>query len=1307
MEVLPIADLVGDQQDCIIGVGGSAVQPKGYVIVNLQVDAANKYNEDAIAVVIPDASKFASRVPMILGTCTLGRVVEAMKESELESLTPQWDMVRYARELVVKTGRVEWKTAGSQCRKATVEGADEVLTAWRGELLEPYATYQIKAKIKARATGAGQYVLIHTLPHGESKLPIGVEVRDTYTRVQQGKGTISVVVQNMTPNPVFVPKGTTLARLTEAQVMPKPNVTDEVLKKLEEIDTQEGNKVLTLTRPERVQKLMEDLDLQGLDSHDGEVRRQAYELFEEYQDIFALEPGEIGCCDLAEHRIRLNKDEPFKERYRPINPRHQEEVRDHIQKMLRAGAIKPSNSPWSNAVVLVRKKDGDLRFCIDFRRLNAITKKDSFPLPRIQEAIEFLSGARVFSCIDLNSGFWQIPMEEESKPYTAFTVGSYGFYQFERMPFGLCNAPATFQRCMQECLGELNLNYCLIYMDDIVVYARTLQDHLYRLRRVFDRFREHRLKLKPSKCAFFKEEITYLGHRVSAEGVKPATINIDKILEKRPPRTYTEIREFLGMVNHYRRFIKDCSKISRPLTAYTEGEGSKRKTEEVRLEPEALGAFQQLKEALTEAPVLAYADFTQPFLLETDASSQGLGAVLSQKKEDGRFHPVAYGSRSLAKEEKNYHSTKLEFLALYWAVTQQFKDYLWGRAFTVKTDNNPLTYIMSSAHLDATRHRWVGNLASYTFNLEYQKGKHNVVADTLSRYVSMEDPDVKQFLTDALSYRGAAKRADAMAPEMQSAHEEQGELAVKFATFVGKMKTRMHVTDWAQEQREDTTLLPIIEWLEDHKRGKSLRERLEKTTDKDTITQILRVCHNLTMKNGKLYRQHTLKDDCEDIHQFVVPTTHRVAALNACHRDSGHQGQRRTQELLRERFWWPLMMAQAEKMVHGCRRCDEFSGSIQKAQLNPIRATQPWELVHIDFTTIEIDMNPKKENPRTKTILVLTDHFTRFAQAHIVPDQKAETVAQCLHERVFPTFGAPGKLVSDRGRAFESEIIRSVCQAYGVRKLRTTPYHPQGNGPVERFHQTMAHMIGKLDPDEKAEWPLYLPALVQAYNGTRSAVTGYSPHYLMFGRRPRLPVDVYFPTIREKPETTTRVSSYVSGLKDLLRRAYGVARSQTEAEAARQKRYYDRRANAPNLEPGDLVLLRLSGYKGKRKVIDRWESQPWTVVRQLPNDTPAYEVMAPGGGRRVLHRNRLFLLETADSAAPIVAAFASVRSNEPTNHSDEDSSSEELQEDYETEASREHDDDSGILGFVRMARLEWITEGLKRALPWAPRAAPD
>ena len=295
-------------------------------------------------------------------------------------------------------------------------------------------------------------------------------------------------------------------------------------------------------------------------------------------------------------------------------------------------------------------------------------------------------------------------MDEDSKQYMAFTVGSYGFYEFDRMPFGLCNALAMFQHVMQDYLGELNLNYCLIYLDDLVVYSRTLDDHLYHLCAVFNRFQEHNLKLKPSKCSFFQEEITYLGHRVSTEGVKPSDVNVQKILDTSPPSTYTQIREFIGMANHYRRFIKDFSKICRPLHQYTKGAGAKKKGESVILTPEALAMVDTLKKALTEALVLAYANFDEPFLLETDASGLGLGAVLSQKQEDGQYHPIAYGSQSLTVEERNYHSMKLEFLALFWVVTQQFKDYLWGRKFLVRTDNNPLTYIMKSANLDAMRH---------------------------------------------------------------------------------------------------------------------------------------------------------------------------------------------------------------------------------------------------------------------------------------------------------------------------------------------------------------------------------------------------------------------------------------------------------------------------------------------------------------------------------------------------------------------------------------------------------------------------
>ena len=387
--------------------------------------------------------------------------------------------------------------------------------------------------------------------------------------------------------------------------------------------------------------------------------------------MFSLDKNEMGCTDATEHVIKLTKSEPFKERFRRIAPPLVEEVREHIQEMLDGGAIRPSNSPWCNAVVLVRKKDGTLRFCIDFRRLNNRTEKDSFPMPKMVDTMETMVGARIFSTMDLKSGFWQVKMAEESRPYTAFTVGSLGVYEFLRMPFGLCNAPATFQRLMQNCLSELNLTYALIYLDDIVVFSDTEKEHVKRLAAVFERFRKHGLKLKPSKCEFFKEEINYLGHRVSVDGMKPGTDNLDGIAAMAPPTTATGIRRFLGATGFYRRFIKGYARITQPLNDLISDENSKLKSETVKLTVAALRAFHQLKMRCITAPVLAFADFEKPFRLETDASKDGLGAVLSQKQPDGKFHPVAYASCSLKGSEAKYHSSKLEFLALKWAVVNQ------------------------------------------------------------------------------------------------------------------------------------------------------------------------------------------------------------------------------------------------------------------------------------------------------------------------------------------------------------------------------------------------------------------------------------------------------------------------------------------------------------------------------------------------------------------------------------------------------------------------------------------------------------
>ena len=472
------------------------------------------------------------------------------------------------------------------------------------------------------------------------------------------------------------------------------------------------------------------LDLSCLALWASELVDKACQLLAEYHNIFSLDPAELGCTHSTKHTIKVTDDTPFKEHSRRIPPPMVEEVRNHLKEMLESSAIKPSQSTWCNAVMLVRKKDGGLHFCIDFRCLNACTKKDSYPLPQIQEALESLVGTGHFSCLDLKS------------------VGNLGFFECDRMPFGLCNVPATFQWLMQNCMGELNCIYCLIYLDDLIMFLQAAEEHFHHLCVVFDCLREYNSKLKPSKCSLFKEEINYLAHKVSKAGVRPSDINVKAIAEYAPPQTYTEIRAFLGLVGHYRHFIKGFAQIAQPLNEHLAGEGAGQKSERVSLSEGALKAFEMLKRACMNSPVLAFTDYTKEFLLETDASKEGLGAVLSQKQEDGWFHLVAYSSRVLTAYEKNYHSTKLEFLALKLAITEHFKEYLLYQPFLVKTSNNPLTYIMSTPNLDATGHCWVSALAKYDFWLEYQKGRDNAAADALSQVSTHLQPEAVQAILD-------------------------------------------------------------------------------------------------------------------------------------------------------------------------------------------------------------------------------------------------------------------------------------------------------------------------------------------------------------------------------------------------------------------------------------------------------------------------------------------------------------------------------------------------------------------------------
>ena len=448
----------------------------------------------------------------------------------------------------------------------------------KAETLEPFSSHVIPVKTMKVHLAEHINVMMQALHAQDGTLLPGLTMQNMYTKLRKGGKKAVVVVQNHTAYPQTLQKKTPVARAVSALPVPEPPKSQSLQVKN---DTYPDLHVSKLMVRQRHGKLFNELDLSDLNSWTPEVADMAHQLLAEYHDMFSLDLAELGCTHSTEHTIKVTDDTPFKEQFRQIPPPMVEEVRNHLKKMLESSVIRPSQSTWCNAVVLVRKKDSSLCFCIDFRHLNAHTKKDSYPLPRIQEV---------------------------SKQYTAFTLGKLGFIE--------CDAPATFQWLMQNCMGELNFIYCLIYLDDLIMILQMAEEHLHRLHVVFDCLREYNLKLKPSKCSLFQEKINYLAHQLSKKGVWPSDINVKAIIECAPPQTYTEIRAFLGLVCHYRWFIKGFARIAQPLNEHLAGKGTSRKLEQVSLSKEALGAFVALKQAHMKSPMLAFVNYTKDFYLK-------------------------------------------------------------------------------------------------------------------------------------------------------------------------------------------------------------------------------------------------------------------------------------------------------------------------------------------------------------------------------------------------------------------------------------------------------------------------------------------------------------------------------------------------------------------------------------------------------------------------------------------------------------------------------------------------------------------
>ena len=436
----------------------------------------------------------------------------------------------------------------------------------------------------------------------------------------------------------------------------------------------------------------------------------------------------LGLCKVAEHVIEVEPGtKPIKQRYYPVSPFKQKIIDEELKNMLEEGVIEPSKSAWSSPVCLVRKKDDSYRFCIDFRLLNACTKKDAYPIPYISAILDRLRDAKYLSSIDIKSAFWTVPLSESSREYTAFTVPGRGLFQFRRMPFGLTNSPATWQRIVDTVLGADLQPSVMVYLDDIILISQDFDEHLRLLELVFDRLHEAGLIVSVDKCQFCRPELKYLGYVVDRQGLRPDAEKVEAIVNIPPPKNVTEIRRFVGTASWYRRFVPNFSATIAPLTNLT------KKNVRWSWTPECDRAFKAIKESLVSAPILTCPDFSRPFVLQTDASHFGIGSVLTQTFEDGE-KVICYLSRSLTKQEMKLTVTEKECLAVIWSV-EKLRHYLEGVHFTVITDHHSLLWLHRLKDPQGRLARWALRLQPYDFTLVHRPGKDHIVADFLSRSV--------------------------------------------------------------------------------------------------------------------------------------------------------------------------------------------------------------------------------------------------------------------------------------------------------------------------------------------------------------------------------------------------------------------------------------------------------------------------------------------------------------------------------------------------------------------------------------------
>jgi transposase InsO family protein len=728
-------------------------------------------------------------------------------------------------------------------------------------------------------------------------------------------------------------------------------------------------------------------------------------LLKEFQDVFPDElPAELPPKRIFDHRITLEPGNtpPWRPIYR-MSPLELDVMRKELDQLLKNGSIEPSVSPFGAPVLFVKKKDGSLRMCIDYRALNKITIKNRFPIPLIDDLVDQLHGAKIFTKIDLRSGYNQVRIHPDDIEKTAFRT-RYGHYQFKVMPFGLTNAPATFQGLVQDILRPYLDKFVIVYIDDILIYSKGEEEHTRHVRQVLKLLRQNKMYGKIPKCEFFKEAVEYLGHIISSKGIATDPKKVETVQAWPQPTNIKELQSFLGLCNYYRRFIADYSKVAAPLTDLTH------KDTPYEWSPKAKEAFEELKERMTQTPILVIPDPELPFTVTTDASDFAVGAVLSQDQGQGP-QPVAFTSRKMNPAERNYAAHEKETLAIMHALAK-WRVYLEGRRFRVYTDHATLQHFPDQPKLSRRQARWTEKMQEYDFAIKYIPGKQNVVADAISRRPDLQLNSVFFVVAD---------------PNLQDQIQTSITSDPDFQTIV--------------ETLQGLSPKKVV--------APSLMKHYSLNNDGMLVYDATRIC----IPKGPI-RTQVLHDH----HDTPI---------------SGHQGIERTYDALHRLFYWPRMNSDVRAYVKSCDSCQRIKTSQQvpAGLLQPMPTPDhPWEWVSMDFIT----QLPKTKGGWDAIVVFVDMFSKMVHLVPTKTTATAPDTAQLFFNHVFKLHGLPKAIVSDRDAKFTSKFWQTLFKTMGTRLVMSTAFHPQTDGQTERANKTLEDMLRAFTSYRQDDWDQHL-----------------------------------------------------------------------------------------------------------------------------------------------------------------------------------------------------------------------------------------